>query len=132
MTDYMGLAYTTIRVKDLKKSTEFYTKYLGMRITGRKSWIPGERIVMLASKDGGQRLNLMHFAKGCKLYEPYKTGSEMDHLMFEVSDAKKLYDRLVARGAPVAMKLWEEKGFALGFVKDPNGIWIGLRSGNHR
>jgi lactoylglutathione lyase len=125
----MGLTYTTIRVKDLKKSTEFYTKYLGMRIVGRRSWIPGEKIVMLLSKDSGQHLNLMHFSRSCKLYEPYKTGSEMDHLMFEVDDAKRLYEKLVAKGAPVASELWQEKGFALGFIKDPNGIWVGLRSG---
>jgi len=125
----MGLTYATIRVKDLKKSAHFYTKYLGMRIVGRRSWIPGEKILMLLSKDTGQRLNLMHFAKSCKLYEPYKTGSEMDHLMFEVDDAKKAYGMLVAKGASVATKLWEEKGFAMGFVKDPNGIWVGLKSG---
>ena len=128
----MGLTYATIRVRDLRKSTEFYTKYLGMRVVGRRAWIPGERVVMLVSKDTGQRLNLMHFARGCRLYEPYKTGSEMDHLMFEVRDARKLYNKLVKKGAPVAMKLWEDGGTALGFVKDPNGIWVGLRSGRHR
>jgi catechol 2,3-dioxygenase-like lactoylglutathione lyase family enzyme len=125
----MGLTYTTIRVTDLKKSTDFYTKYLGMKIEGRRSWVPGERIVMLVSKDTGQHLNLIHFARGSRNYSAYKTGSEMDHLMFEVDDAKKLYEKLVAKGAPVAMKLWEDEGMALGFVKDPDGIWIGLRSG---
>ncbi len=130
MIDCMGLIYTSIRVKDLKKSIAFYTRQMGMRVTGRRSWVPGERVVMLSAKDSKQRLNLMHFAKGCMHYTPYKTGSELDHLMFEVKDAKRLYDKLVAAGAPVAMKLWEEKGFALGFVKDPNGIWIGLRSGD--
>jgi predicted enzyme related to lactoylglutathione lyase len=83
---------------------------------------------MLISKDSGQRLNLMHFEKGSEHYEAYKTGSEMDHLMFELDDAEKLYNKLVAKGAPIAMELWEEDGFSLGFVKDPNGIWIGLMS----
>jgi lactoylglutathione lyase len=128
----MGLIYTSVRVKDLKKSVDFYTKYMGMRIIGRRSWVPGERVVMLRAKDGSQRLNLMHFSKSCMHYAPYKTGSELDHLMFEVGDAKSLYNKLVAKGAPVAMKLWEEDGFAMGFVKDPNGIWIGLRSGKSR
>ncbi|MGA2800530.1 MAG: VOC family protein [Candidatus Micrarchaeaceae archaeon] len=128
----MGFIYTSIRVKDLKKSIEFYTKYLGMRIVGRRSWVPGEKVVMMVAKEGGQRLNLMHFSKSCMHYTPYKEGSELDHLMFEVRDAKKLYDKLVASGAPVAMKLWEEKNFAMGYVKDPNGIWIGLRSGKSR
>jgi lactoylglutathione lyase len=128
----MGLIYTSVRVKDLKKSIDFYTKYMGMRIVGRRSWVPGEKVVMLQAKGSNQRLNLMHFSKSCMHYTPYKTGSELDHLMFEVSNAKKLYNELVAKGAPVAMKLWEEKGFAMGFIKDPNGIWIGLRSGKSR
>jgi catechol 2,3-dioxygenase-like lactoylglutathione lyase family enzyme len=127
--DYMGLIYTSIRVKDLKKSVDFYTKYMGMKIVGSRSWVPGEKIVMLLAKDSGQRLNLMHYSKGCIHYAAYKTGSEMDHLMFEVDDAKKLYDKLIEKGAPVAMKLWEEKDFAMGFVKDPNGIWVGVKSG---
>ncbi|MGI0091315.1 MAG: VOC family protein [Nitrososphaerales archaeon] len=43
-------SYTGIRVKDLEKSIEFYTKILGMKITGRsridqtggRGSIPGE------------------------------------------------------------------------------------------
>jgi catechol 2,3-dioxygenase-like lactoylglutathione lyase family enzyme len=125
----MALIYTSIRVKDLKKSVNFYTKYFGMKVVGRKSWVPGEKVVMLLSKESGQRLHLMHYAKGCTHYTPYKTGSEMDHLMFEVNDPKKLYNKLVAGGAPIAMKLWEEDDFAMGFVKDPDGIWIGMKTG---
>jgi lactoylglutathione lyase len=128
----MGLSYTSIRVKDLKKSVEFYTKYLGMKVVGRRSWVPGEKIVMLLSKGTGQRINLMHFSKGCMWYTPYKSGSELDHLMFEVDDAKKLYEKLVAKGAPAATELWEHGGMTMGYVKDPNGIWIGLRSGRKK
>ncbi len=125
----MELSYTSIRVKDLKKSVEFYTKYLGMKVIGRKSWVPGEKIVMLLSKGSKQRINLMYFAKNCMWYTPYKeNGSELDHLMFEVDDAKKLYEKLVARGAPAATELWEHDGMTMGYVKDPNGIWVGLRS----
>ncbi len=132
MIDCMGLIYTSVRVKDLKKSVDFYTKYLGMKIAGRRSWVPGERVVMLVSKDSGQRLNLMHFAKSCMHYTAYKEGSELDHLMFDIKDARRLYDKMVADGAPIAMDMWEEKNFAMGYVKDPNGIWIGLRSGKSR
>ena len=32
----MGLAYASIRVKDVKKSVDFYTKQMGMRVTGRE------------------------------------------------------------------------------------------------
>jgi lactoylglutathione lyase len=125
----MGLIYTSIRVKDLNKSVKFYTKSLGMKVIGRRSWVPGEKIVMLVSGDSKQRINLMHFSKGCMWYTPYReNGSELDHLMFEVKDAKKLYGKLVAKGAPAATELWEHSGMTMGYVKDPNGIWIGLRS----
>jgi lactoylglutathione lyase len=126
--DDMELNYTSIRVKDLKKSVEFYTKNFGMKIVGRKSWVPGEKIVMLLSKGSKQRINLMYFAKNCMWYTPYTSGSELDHLMFEVDDAKKLYGKLVARGAPAATELWEHDGMCMGYVKDPNGIWVGVRS----
>lgn len=128
----MGLSYTSIRVKNLKESVGFYTKYFDMKVIGKRSWVPGEHVVMLISKETGQRLNLMHFAKGCMHYSAYKTGSELDHLMFDVKDAKKLYNELTAKGAPVAMELWEEKDFAMGYIKDPNGIWVGLKSGKSR
>lgn len=129
----MGLVYTSIRVRDLKRSLEFYTKHLGMKIVGRRSWVPGERVVSLVSKDTGQRLNLMWYSKSCMWYTPWKNdGVELDHLMFEVKDAKKLYEKLVEKGAPVATELWEWKEHIMGFVKDPNGIWIGIRSENKK
>lgn len=124
----MGLLYTSIRVKDLDKSLKFYTKSLGMRIVERRSWIPGEKTVVLVSGDTKQKIRLMWYSKTCRLYTPYKeNGVELDHLLFEVKDAKKAYDKLVKEGAPVAMKLFEN-GVTMGFVKDPNGIWIGLIS----
>ena len=129
----MGLSYTSIRVKDVKKSTEFYTRRLGLRLIGRRSPIPGEEVVSLEDKSTKQRINLMWYSKRCAIYTPWKEdGVELDHLMFEVDDAKKAYNKMVKAGAPVAMKLreFESKGkrIAMGFVKDPNGIWIGFRS----
>jgi lactoylglutathione lyase len=129
----MGLEYTSIRVMDLEKSLNFYTKDMGLEITGKRSYMPGEQIVSLADKETGQKLNLMHYSEDCKLYTPYKLdGVELDHLMFEVKDAKKTFQKLVKKGAPVAMDIMERKtadgNFAMGMIKDPNGIWIGLRS----
>ena len=129
----MGLEYTSIRVKDMDESVRFYTEYLGLSVIGRRSPIPGEEIVSLEDKSTKQRINLMWYAKDCEIYTPWKEdGVELDHLMFAVNDAKERYDALVKTGAPVAMKLREferdGKKIAMGFVKDPNGIWIGFRS----
>ena len=129
----MGLLYTSIRVLDLKKSLDFYTKDMGLKIVDKRSYMPGEQIISLLDKETGQRLNLMHYSEGCKLYTPYKLdGVELDHLMFDVKNAKKTFQKLVKKGAPIAMDIMEREtpggNFAMGMIKDPNGIWIGLRS----
>jgi lactoylglutathione lyase len=129
----MKLNYIAIRVIDLDKSLKFYTEDLGLKIIEKRSPIPGEQVVSLLDEGTGQRLNMMYYAEDCRLYTPYKMdGVELDHLMFEVEDAKKTFNEFVASGVPIAMDLMERKNddgdFAMGFVKDPNGIWIGFRS----
>ena len=125
----MGLIYASIRVRDVKKSLAFYVKKLGMREVERKSYMPGETVITLVSQDTGQQMRLMHYTKSCRLYTPYKLdGVELDHLTFMVKDAGKLYRKLVAEGAPAAMPLWEGKEVTLGYIQDPDGIWIGLIS----
>jgi len=126
----MGLLYTSIRVRDAKKALEFYTESLGMKVVSRKSYMPGELVITLKSPDTGAQMRLMYYGKNCKLYKPYEKGDEMDHLTFKVKDAKKLFDKLVKGGAPVAMPLWEGKEVTMGYVKDPDGIWVGLISDN--
>lgn len=129
----MGLMYTSIRVKDMKKSVQFYSRRMGLQVVGKRNPIPGEEIVSLEDKKTGQRINLMWYSKSCRMYTPWKQdGVELDHLMFEVKNAKKIYEALVKTGAPIAMELWERESkgrkLTMGFVKDPNGIWVGLRS----
>lgn len=129
----MGLNYVAIRVVDLDKSIKFYTGDLGLKIIEKHSYMPGEQVISLLDEGTGQRLNLMYYAENCKLYAPYKMdGVELDHLMFVVEDAKESFESMVKKGAPVAMELVEretpEGTFRMGFVKDPNGIWVGFRS----
>jgi len=122
----MGLLYTSIRVRDVKKSLAFYTKGLGMRVVSRKSYMPGQLVITLISPDTKQQMRLMHYEKNCELYKPYEKGDEMDHLTFKVKDAKKEFDKFVKKGAPIAMPIWEGEQVTMGYIKDPDGIWIGL------
>jgi catechol 2,3-dioxygenase-like lactoylglutathione lyase family enzyme len=133
----MALSYVAIRVINLDTSLKFYTEDLGLKVIDTRSHMPGETIISLVDEKSGQRLNMMHYTEECKLYTPYKLdGVELDHLMFEVDDAKKIFNELVSKGAPVAMDLVERTTdagvFAMGLIKDPNGIWIGFRSQSPR
>ncbi|MCL5733737.1 MAG: VOC family protein [Patescibacteria group bacterium] len=129
----MKLSYIAIRVKNMDESLKFYTENLGFKFIEERSYMPGERVASLIDEKSGQRLNMMYYAEDCKLYTPWKEdGVELDHLSFEVDDAKKTFDELVKNGAPVNTVLMERKTddgiFKMGFIKDPNGIWIGFRS----
>jgi len=126
-----GLQYTAIRVKNMEKSLDFYTKLMGLKETGRRSPVPGELVVSLIDNKTKQRINLMHYTRKFRMYAPYvMNGVELDHLMFYVKDAKKTYKMLRKKGAPAATELWERPGRTTGFVKDPNGIWVGVASEN--
>ena len=126
----MSLNYIAIRVKDADESRAFYEK-LGLKFLGEHSFVPGERVQRMVDEKTGQRINLMYYAEDCRLYTPWKEdGVELDHLSFEFDDPKKVYDEFVASGAPVAWEFQERetpKGkFGGGFIKDPNGIWVGI------
>jgi len=63
------------------------------------------------------------------LFTKYEKGDEMDHLMFEVKDARKTFKSLVDAGAEIAMKVFEIRDRRyMGFVKDRDGIWVGVIS----
>ena len=125
----MGYLQTAIRTRNVAKSLAFY-KALGMKVTDRQSYMPGEQVITLYSPDTKNSLRVMYYAKNCKLYKTYKKGDEMDHLTFMVKDAAKDFARMVKRGAPVAFPLWVGKEVTMGMIKDPDGIWIGIRSMN--
>ncbi|HEY4675056.1 MAG TPA: VOC family protein, partial [Candidatus Bathyarchaeia archaeon] len=57
--------YVGIRVKNLQKSIDFYTKLLGMKVVGRGKVkeTRGETVAMV-SQEGGFVLEINHYEKG--------------------------------------------------------------------
>jgi len=53
-------------------------------------------------------------------------GSELDHLAFWCKDVRKSYKKVLAGGATSAIEPWDESGYTLAFVRDPDGVWIEL------
>ena len=82
--------------------------------------------VQLKSERSPQVLELNYYPPGTKFYEEYVAGSELDHLAFWCKDVRKEYRRLVDSGATPAVEPWDEDGYTLAFVKDPDGLWIEL------
>ncbi|MEM3458671.1 MAG: VOC family protein [Candidatus Bathyarchaeia archaeon] len=122
----MKFTYTGIRVKNLKRSIEFYTKTMGMKEIRRGKMRAGGIFVQLKNKGSQQILELDYYPPGTKYYEEYVEGSELDHLAFWCKDVRRSYEKVLAGGATSAVEAWDEDGYTLAFVRDPDGIWIEL------
>jgi lactoylglutathione lyase len=127
----MGFRYTGIRVRDMERSIDFYTRVMGMRVTFRFNIREtGGRIAVLKSPRGSQRLELNWYPpKG--MHRRYRQGDELDHLAFHVRDVDGFLRE--KRGEfTVAMKAFDEGRDRLAYVTGPDGEWIELMSERKR
>jgi lactoylglutathione lyase len=120
------LIYTGIRVKDLEKSIEFYTKVLGMKVTGRtKIEATKGETVGLVSEDGGHLLELNYYGKESRFHTSYAVGDGLDHLAFQVDDLKEALAEAEKAGYPVVLDM-KTRTSHWTYIKDPNGIYVEL------
>jgi lactoylglutathione lyase len=128
----MALVYSGIRVTDPDRSVKFYTEGLGLKETGRGHMSHGGLFIGLQDPNTMQQLELNWYPSDSSYNTPYSVGEGLDHLGFEVEDARALYRRLLLLGASPAIEPWLEHGkYWIGFVRDPDGIWIEIQSPVH-
>jgi lactoylglutathione lyase len=114
----MKLAHTMIRVRDLDRSIDFYSAFLGLRETRRKD-LGDAVLVFLADADEHHYIELTYNKDG----RDYDAGNQFGHLAFFADD-------LGAVVAQVEEKGWDyrgsrpETGSEYIFVKDPDGFDI--------
>ncbi len=114
--------YTGIEVKDLAESIGFYQDVLGMEYLGRhKIEETGGEVAAFKAK-GSEHVLEMNWYPNRK----YREGSELDHLAFECDDVEAEVQRLLKAGATLARAVEVRSKYVVGFVKDPNGIWLEL------
>jgi lactoylglutathione lyase len=126
----LNLAYSGIRVRDLNRSLKFYTSVLGLEEIGRGRMKHGGVYVLLHDEKTKQKLELNWYPNRSKFYRKYVVGESLDHLGFVVDDVRKMYAEMISKGATSAAPPWKEveddDRSWIGFVKDPDGIWIEL------
>lgn len=118
--------YVGIRVKDLEKSVDFYTKLLGMNVKGKSriAQTKGETVV-LEGEDAPFVLELNYYEKDSPYYTEYAVGEGLDHLAFSVEDLDKALKEARTGGYRIISEI-KSNGSRWAYVEDPNGIWIEL------
>jgi len=121
----MRIMHTMLRVGDLDRALDFYTKVLGMRVLRRKDY-PGGRFTNVFVGYGDEAkeavIELTH-NWDTKSYDP---GTGYGHVAIEVDDAYKACEDVRKRGGKVAREAGPMKHgtTVIAFVEDPDGYKI--------
>lgn len=118
--------YAGIRVTNLQKSIDFYTKLLGMKITGRGKIekTKGETVGLQSEKDGFL-LELNYYGEDSPYNTKYVAGEGLDHLAFKVDDLDKALKEARLAGHRTILEMNADGG-RWAYIEDPDGIWIEL------
>ena len=116
--------YVGIRVRDLEKSIDFYTKLLGMKVKGRSriEQTKGET-ASLETEDGGFGLELNYYERDSPYYSEYTVGEGLDHLAFGVDDLNRTLEDARKSGYRIISEMKANES-RWAYIEDPNGIWI--------
>lgn len=125
----MNILHTMLRVGDLTRSVEFYTRVLGMRVL-RERDVPEYQYKLAflgygaGNDDGGAELELT-YNYGVDRYEP---GTAYGHLAVGVPDVAAACARIREAGGKVTREAGPVKGgtTVIAFIEDPDGYKIEL------
>jgi len=122
------LLHTMIRVRDLDKSIDFYTRLLGMKLTRRKDYPTGEFTLAFVGYGDESDATVIELTHNWGQKEPYDLGSGFGHLAIAVPDIYKTCEVLEAEGVPIPRPPGPMKhgGSVIAFIEDPDGYKIEL------
>jgi len=131
----MNFLHTMLRVGDLARSVDFYTRVLGMRVL-RERDVPEYKYKLAflgygAGNDEGAAELELTYNYGV---EKYELGTAFGHLALGVPDVAAACSRISGAGGKVVREAGPVKGgtTVIAFVEDPDGYKIELiqRSGD--
>ncbi|MEY3200938.1 MAG: lactoylglutathione lyase [Pseudomonadota bacterium] len=121
----MRILHTMLRVGDLDRSIDFYTRVLGMQLLRRRDYPEGKftlAFVGFGPESDGAVLELTYNWG----VEKYELGSAFGHVAVEVENAAAACERVKQLGGRVVREAGPMKhgSTVIAFVEDPDGYRI--------
>jgi lactoylglutathione lyase len=122
------LLHTMIRVFDMDKSIDFYTRHLGMKLLRRKDYPSGEFTLAFVGYGDENDHTVVELTHNWGQKTPYDLGSAFGHLAIGVGDIYGTCEKLGAEGVkiPRAPGPMKHGGSVIAFIEDPDGYKIEL------
>lgn len=121
----MRFLHTMLRVGNLQRSIDFYTKVLGMRVLRQRD-VPDGKYTLAFVGYGDESDNTVLELTYNYGTEKYDLGTAFGHLAIEVQDAAKTCAAVRASGGKVSREAGPVKfgTTVIAFVEDPDGYKI--------
>ena len=122
------MAHTMIRVRDLEKSIDFYTKVLGMKVLRQKEYPGGKFTNTFVGYGPEQSHPAIELTYNWDQEQPYDLGNGWGHVALEVPDVYATCEALKKAGAKITRPPGPMKHGTrvIAFVEDPDGYKIEL------
>jgi lactoylglutathione lyase len=119
------MLHTMLRVGDMKRSVDFYTKVLGMKLLRTTDRPDQKYSLAFVGYDDEERTAVLELTYNYGV-ERYELGSAFGHIAIGVPDVKAACERVRASGGKVTREAGPVKGgtSVIAFVEDPDGYKI--------
>lgn len=127
MADFKFL-HTMIRVKDLDKSLDFYTRLLGMKELRKKDFPTGKFTLAFVGYGDEANNTVVDLTHNWDQAEPYALGDGFGHLALGVKDIYATCEKLAQENVAIPRPPGPMKhgGSVIAFIEDPDGYKIEL------
>lgn len=120
--------HTMIRVFDLQKSLDFYTRHLGMRLLRQTDYPDGRFTLAFVGYGEEKDHTVIELTHNWDQSEPYALGTGFGHLALGVQDIYAVCERMRAEGVVITREPGPMKhgSTVIAFLQDPDGYKIEL------
>jgi len=127
MSDFR-LLHTMLRVMDMDKSIDFYTRLLGMKLLRRTDYEGGRFTLAFVGYGAESDTAVLELTHNWDQKEPYEIGTAYGHIALGVPDIYTTCGTLAAEGVKIPRPPGPMKHgtTVIAFIEDPDGYKVEL------